>query len=95
MIHTVGPIWKGGHNNERELLASCYRHSLWLAMCLGVRTISFPAISCGVYGFPIEEAAEISVRTIRESLAQSTGIELVKLVAFDDSNFVAWQRAVG
>lgn len=95
VIHTVGPIWKGGNNNERELLASCYRNSLWLAMCLGVRSISFPAISCGVYDFPVEEAALISVRTIRESLAQSTGIELVKLVAFDDSNFATWQKAIG
>lgn len=95
VIHTVGPIWKGGSKNERELLASCYRHSLWLAMCLGVRTISFPAISCGVYGFPIEEAAKISVRVIRESLAQPTGIKLVKLVAFDDENSAAWRDAIG
>ncbi len=72
VIHTVGPVWRGGEKQERELLASCYRGSLWLATCLGVRTIAFPAISCGVYGFPIEEAARISVRTIRETLAKPT-----------------------
>lgn len=95
VIHTVGPIWDGGGYGERELLASCYRHSIWLAMCLGVRTISFPAISCGVYAFPIEEAAQISVQTIRKSLSQPTGIQSVKLVAFDDQNYAAWQRAIG
>lgn len=95
VIHTVGPIWKGGENQERERLASCYRSSVWLATCLGVRTIAFPAISCGVYGFPIDEAARISVRAIRETLAEPTGIELVKLIAFDNENFEAWKNAIG
>jgi len=95
VIHTVGPIWDGGGYNERELLASCYRHALWLASCLGVRTMSFPAISCGVYGFPVTEAARISVQTIRERLAENTGIERVTLVAFDEENFYAWKETLG
>ena len=90
IIHTVGPVWDGGGYGERELLASCYRHSLWLAMSLGMRSVSFPAISCGVYGFPIEEAAKISVATISDSVRSGTGIDIVKLVAFDDENFAAW-----
>jgi len=92
VIHTVGPVWNGGGYGESDLLASCYRHSLWLAMSLGLRSIAFPAISCGVYAFPINEAAKISVETIRASLSQETGIEAVKLVAFDDQNFDAWNR---
>lgn len=64
VIHTVGPIWRGGEHGEKELLAACYRNSLDLAAGNGVRSIAFPAISCGAYGFPIDEAAEIAVREV-------------------------------
>ena len=94
VIHTAGPVWNGGGYDERDLLASCYRHCLWLSMSLGLRSVAFPAISCGIYAFPIEEAAKISVETIKASLSQQTGIESVKLVAFDDQNFDAWTKEV-
>ncbi|HET7720781.1 MAG TPA: O-acetyl-ADP-ribose deacetylase [Acidimicrobiales bacterium] len=81
VIHTVGPVWRGGHAGEAKLLASCYRRSLEVADELGARTVAFPAISTGVYGYPAEEAATIAVDTIK---ATPTSVELVRLVAFDD-----------
>jgi O-acetyl-ADP-ribose deacetylase (regulator of RNase III) len=81
VIHTVGPVWKGGHNGEEAVLASCYRRALEVAGELGIRSIAFPAISTGVYGYPPERAAEVAVRTLRST---STTIELIRLVAFDE-----------
>ena len=81
VIHTVGPVWDGGTDGEAELLASCYRRSLAVADELGVRRIAFPAIATGVYGYPPAEAARIAVRTLRET---RTGVELIRLVAFDE-----------
>ena len=81
VIHTVGPVWRGGDSGEAELLASCYRRSLEVADELGARSVAFPAISTGVYGYPAEEAATIAVDTISST---PTSVELVKLVAFDD-----------
>ena len=81
VIHTVGPVWRGGGAGEAELLASCYRRSLEVAGELGARSVAFPAISTGVYGYPAEEAATIAVDTIRSAPAS---VELVRLVAFDD-----------
>ena len=81
VIHTVGPVWRGGGAGEAELLASCYRRSLEVADELGARSVAFPAISTGVYGYPAEAAATIAVDTIR---ATPTSAELVRLVAFDD-----------
>jgi len=82
VIHTVGPIWRGGGASEAELLAACYRNSLTLANANGVRTIAFPAISCGVYGFPVASAARIAVREILEADARGHAFERVVLVAF-------------
>ncbi|TWU58708.1 O-acetyl-ADP-ribose deacetylase [Rubripirellula tenax] len=93
VIHTVGPVWNGGIHSERDLLASCYRQSLWLAEAVGAASIAFPAISCGIYGFPIVEAAEISVRTIRLAAESHTAIRSAVLVAFDDEVFDAWTEA--
>ncbi|MFC0567419.1 O-acetyl-ADP-ribose deacetylase [Plantactinospora siamensis] len=81
VIHTVGPIWEGGHHGEADVLASCYRRSLQLADTLGARTIAFPAIATGVYGFPADQAAQIALATIR---ATPTALQRVRLVAFDE-----------
>jgi O-acetyl-ADP-ribose deacetylase len=80
VIHTVGPVWEGGDYSEAEVLASCYRRCLQVADELGARSVAFPAIATGVYGFPAEEAARIAVATLRSS---STGVERARLVAFD------------
>ena len=84
VIHTVGPVWHGGRQDEADTLASCYRRSLEVADGLGARSIAFPAISTGVYRFPAEQAAEIAVRTVRHT---PTKVELVRLVAFDDATY--------
>jgi len=81
VIHTVGPIWRGGGHGEAELLASCYRSALALARQHQARSIAFPAISCGVYGYPLDEAAAIAVR---ETRARETEFDRIALVAFDD-----------
>lgn len=94
VIHTVGPIWQGGEQGEPELLAACYRNGLKLAVANGVRTIAFPAISCGVYGYPLEEAARIAVREVRQCLAGDDRIEAVYLVCFGGEAFEAYQRAL-
>lgn len=87
VIHTVGPIWAGGKHNEAQQLANCYTNTLKLAVENNIRSIAFPNISTGVYGFPKKEAAEISVRTVRQFTAQNTTIEKVVFVCFDDENF--------
>ena len=81
VIHTVGPVWRGGDYDEEAVLASCYRRALEVAGEFAVRSIAFPAISTGVYGYPPERAAEVSVRTLRST---PTTIELIRLVAFDE-----------
>lgn len=80
VIHTVGPVWEGGGYGEADILASCYRRSLQVADTLGARSIAFPAIATGVYGFPPDQAASIAVQTIRST---PTAVERVRLVAFD------------
>jgi O-acetyl-ADP-ribose deacetylase (regulator of RNase III) len=85
VIHTVGPIWRGGGAREAELLAACYRSSLALALEHGLATLAFPAISCGVYGYPPEQAAAMALATIRGALAGEAAIVQVSLVAFDES----------
>ena len=95
VIHTVGPIWDGGMFREPELLASCYRASFALAREHELRTLAFPAISCGIYGYPIEKAVEIAVAETRAELAGSLDIEKVIFACFGDEIFQAYQREVG
>ena len=95
VIHAVGPVWRGGGKGEEALLASAYRSSLALAEEHGVRSIAFPAISCGIYGFPVTRAAEIAVRTVRAHVAGGTKIESILLVCFDDEVHDAYRAAVG
>jgi O-acetyl-ADP-ribose deacetylase (regulator of RNase III) len=92
VIHTVGPVWRGGHAGEADLLASCYRRSLEVADELGARSLAFPAISTGIYGYPAEEAATIAVDTIR---ATPTSVRLVRLVAFDDRTLRLYEDRLG
>lgn len=94
VIHTVGPVWQGGAQGEPELLAACYRNSLRLAAEQGARTVAFPAISCGVYGYPLDQAARIAVREVRRFLADDERIETVYLVCFDQEVREAYQRAL-
>ncbi|MEM8702770.1 MAG: O-acetyl-ADP-ribose deacetylase [Pseudomonadota bacterium] len=85
VIHTVGPVWQGGHNGEAGLLASCYETSLRLAAANACKTVAFPAISTGIYGYPAELAAETAVKTIQDTLTELPEIETVTLAAFDEA----------
>jgi len=95
VIHTVGPVWRDGEHGEDELLASCYRNSLALAEQHGVRTVAFPSISTGAYGFPMERAARIAVREVKTFLEKNSSIEKVVLVCFGRSAFDTHRQAVG
>lgn len=92
VIHTVGPVWQGGGDGERELLASCYRACFALAHEHGLRTLAFPAISCGVYMFPLEQAVEIAVRETVKALEENAGIEQVTFACFGDEVYGAYER---
>jgi O-acetyl-ADP-ribose deacetylase (regulator of RNase III) len=93
VIHTVGPVWRGGDEGEPELLASCHRRSLEVAASLDCRTVAFPAISTGVYGYPVELAAQVAIAAVRE--AQAPPIELVRFVLFSDGHLDAFRGALG
>ena len=92
VIHTVGPVWRGGGSGEAELLASCYRASLARADELGARTLAFPAISTGIYGYPVDQAAKVAVGTLRTT---PTSVTDVRLMCFNDESFDAYRSALG
>ena len=92
VIHTVGPIWRGGTHGEPETLANCYRNSLQVAVENGIKTIAFPAISCGAYGYPLQEAAQIAVKTTREFLTAENKIDKVIFVLWSDDIYDAYRR---
>ena len=94
VIHTVGPVWQGGGYGEAEQLVSAYWRSLEVAVENGIKTVAFPAISCGVYAYPVEQATAISVNTIWNFLTTHGSIEKVYLVAFSDPLYQAWQAAL-
>ena len=94
VIHTAGPIWHGGKHGEARILANCYRNSLRLAVENEIKTIAFPAISCGAYGYPIEQAGQIALETTREFLAATQNIHRVIFVLWGDDVYDAYREAL-
>lgn len=95
VIHTVGPVWRGGTFGEAELLAACYYNSLKLAVEKGIRRIAFPSISTGVYGYPVEKAAQVAVEAVRRFLTEHPGkLDLVRWVLFDERTKAAYEEAL-
>jgi O-acetyl-ADP-ribose deacetylase (regulator of RNase III) len=94
VIHTVGPIWRGGNNKEDELLASCYNNSLHIADKFEIKSIAFPSISTGVYSFPFERAAKIAIKVVREFLKKNNSMEKVVFVCFGKDAFDLYERVM-
>jgi|UniRef100_A0A7C5AKJ2 O-acetyl-ADP-ribose deacetylase (regulator of RNase III) len=94
VIHAVGPIYRDGHHGEPELLASAYRESLKLASARGIRSVAFPSLSTGVYGYPVAEAAKIALKTVKDYLAEHPEIELVRFVLFGRPTFEVFAQAL-
>jgi len=94
VIHTVGPVWRGGSHAEAETLARCYRSSLELAAARGLSSVAFPAISTGVYGYPAEEAAAVALRTVSDVLRAGSPITLVRCVLFSERHLEIYRRAL-
>ncbi len=92
IIHTVGPVWRGGSEGEPETLAACYRSSLAVADEVGARSVAFPAISTGVYGYPPEGAAVVAVTTVS---AADTGVQVIRFIAFDETTLGLYRRLLG
>lgn len=94
IIHTVGPVWNGGKNNEDKLLANCYKNSLVLAVENKIKTIAFPAISTGVYHFPLERATKIAVSEVKKFLEKTKSIEKVVFVCFDEETYRVYKNII-
>lgn len=92
VIHTVGPVWNGGKNNEDKLLASCYRNSLELSKNYGIKSITFPNISTGIYGFPKDRAAIIAYHTVSEYLKNNHFLDILYFVTFDEENYRLYEK---
>lgn len=95
IVHTVGPVWRGGGYGEAELLASCYRSSLEVAAAAGARSIAFPCISTGIYGYPVSAAARIAVETVRAFLAEPRLIDDVTFCCFTGTDLTVYQSLLG
>jgi O-acetyl-ADP-ribose deacetylase (regulator of RNase III) len=94
VIHAVGPVWRGGDAGEAELLAGCYRTALALAAERQARSLAFPAISTGAYGYPVTDAARVAVATVRAELARATALELVRFVCFSEADAAVYRDAL-
>lgn len=92
IVHTVGPVWRGGEHGEEALLIACYRNALGLAAEVDARSIAFPSISTGIFGYPIEQAAHVAVSTVRAELARCPGIDEVLFCCFSASDLAVYQR---
>lgn len=95
VIHTVGPVWAGGAQNEPELLRRCYASTMRLASDHGIRSIAFPSISTGAYGYPIEGAARIAVAAVRDALSRPTSVDTVRFVCFSDRDWNVYLELLG
>jgi len=95
VIHTVGPVWHDGRRGEPELLASCYRRAIEVAATQGIASLAFPGISTGVYGYPVELAASVAIRTVRATLPRFTGIGEVIFCCFADGDLALYDRLLG
>ena len=95
VIHTVGPVWRGGNSDEEQLLEDCYKHSLELAVQHEVKSIAFPSISTGVYGFPIERASRIAIAAVKDFLASHEELEKVIFVCFGPHDYQVYVEALG
>lgn len=91
VIHTVGPVWKGGHQHENNLLAAAYKNSLAIAAAQNAREIAFPNISTGIYGFPKERAAQIAIKTVTDFLQENISPQIVHFVCFDQENYLLYK----
>jgi O-acetyl-ADP-ribose deacetylase (regulator of RNase III) len=94
VIHTVGPVWRGGSYGEPELLAACHQNSLALAIAKDVKTLAFPAISCGVYGYPVEAAAQVAITSTLKVVNQANDLQQVTFVCFSDEVFNTYQQVL-
>lgn len=94
VIHTVGPVYYGGNSGEAELLASCYERSLEVAEGYGLESVAFSAISCGVYGYPIEEAASIAIKKVRAKQLQAKSVRLVRFVLFSEESYRVFEQVL-
>jgi O-acetyl-ADP-ribose deacetylase (regulator of RNase III) len=94
VIHTVGPVWQGGASGEPEILAACYRNSLALAARHGLRSLAFPSISTGAYGYPVAQAAAVALGTVRDILIAGSTVELVRFCLFSPSDLAAYRAAL-